>query len=242
MARDRRNDDPSTPGDDLASTADSAGGDRGRLEQAATGLVTRLVDLGIDGAGPLGSAQELADKARAEARDVDAAVDAVVAASRRQAAAGGFITGLGGFVTLPVALPANVVGFYVIATRMVAATAALRGFDLTDPKVRTSVLLVLTGADASSVLTKVGLGGSGGAVTKVLSSRMPKATLMVVQKAIGFRLLSRIGTGLLGRLGRAVPLAGAVIGAGSDVWLLRRIARTAREEFTEAQRAVGSGR
>lgn len=216
--------------------------DAGALDRASTALITRLVDLGIDGKGPLGSAQKLADRTRERERDVDAAVDAIIASSRKQAAAGGFVTGLGGFVTLPVALPANVAGFYVIATRMVAATAALRGFDLTDPKVRTAVLLVLTGADASSVLTKVGLGGSGGIVTRLLSSRLPGSTLMVLQKAIGFRLVSKIGSGLLGRLGRGVPLAGAVIGAGSDVYLLHRIARTARKEFTEAQRAVGGGR
>lgn len=217
--------------------------DPSALDRAATGLVNRLVDLGIDGAGPLDSAQELADKAREKHGDVEAAVAAVIASSRNQAATGGFVTGLGGFVTLPVALPANVVGFYVIATRMVGAIAALRGFDLTKPEVRTAVLLVLTGADASTVLAKVGIrGGTGGLVTKLLSSRLPANALMVVQKAIGFRLVSRIGTGLLGRLGRAVPLAGALIGAGSDVWLLRRIADTARGEFTDAQRAVGTGR
>jgi len=240
MLRNRKDSEPA--GTDVAGIP-AEGGDeeRGRLERAASGLVTRLVDLGIDGAGPLDSAQELADKARAKEHDVEAAVAAVIAASRKQAAAGGFVTGLGGFITLPVALPANVVGFYVIATRMVGAIAVLRGFDLADPKVRTAVLLVLTGADASSVLGRLGIGGSGGMVTRMLSARMPKTTVMVVQKAIGFRLLSRMGTGMLGRLGRAVPLAGALIGAGSDVWLLRRIARTAQQEFTEAQRAVGSG-
>ncbi len=218
-------------------------GDAGLLERTATALVTRLVDLGIDGAGPLDSAREVADRALAKHGDVEEAVAAIVATARNQAAAGGFATGIGGFITLPVALPANVVGFYVIATRVVAAIAALRGFDVSDPKVRTAVLLVLTGADASSVLTKVGMGGSGGVVDRLLSSKMPKATLMVVQKAVGFRLVSRIGTGLLGRLGRAVPLAGAVIGAGSDVWLLRRIATTAREEFgASAARAVGGSR
>ncbi len=226
-----------------AAVQKAADTDPSALDRAATGLVNRLVDLGIDGAGPLDSAQELADKAREKHGDVESAVAAVISSSRTHAATGGFVTGLGGFVTLPVALPANVVGFYVIATRMVGAIAALRGFDLADPRVRTAVLLVLTGADAGAVLAKVGIrGGTGGLVTKLLSSRLPANTLMVVQKAIGFRLVSRIGTGLLGRLGRAVPLAGAFIGAGSDVWLLRRIAELAKGEFTDAQRAVGTGR
>lgn len=216
--------------------------DPSTLDRAATALVDRLVALGIEGAGPLSSAQELADKARAKHGDVDSAIDAVVSASRRQAAVGGFVTGLGGFVTLPVALPANILGFYVIATRMVAATAALRGFDVSDPKVRAAVLLVLSGEDASKVLSRVGIRGSGGMVTRVLSSQLPTSAAMLVQKGVGFQLVTKLGTGLLRRLGRAVPLAGAVVGATGDVWLVRRIAATARTEFSEAQRAVGTGR
>lgn len=214
----------------------------GLVERTATGLVSRLVDLGIDGKGPLDPAQQIADEARAKHGSTEDAVDAVLSSARRAAAAGGFVTGLGGFVTLPVALPANVVGFYVIATRAVAATAALRGFDLSKPEVRTAVLLVLTGSDASSVLGKVGLGGGGGIVTRLAAGRLSGTSLMVVQKAIGFRLVSQLGTGVLGKLGRGIPLAGGLIGAGSDVFLLGRIVKTAKKEFTEDQLRELSGR
>lgn len=217
-----------------------AGADASALDRAATALTDRLIAFGVEGAGPLDSARQVAERARAKAGTVDGAVDLVVAAARKQAAAGGFVTGLGGFVTLPVALPANVAGFYVIATRMVAAIAVLRGFDVDDPKVRAAVLLVLSGEDASKVLSRVGIHGSGGAVTRVLTSQLPSSAAMLVQKGVGFQLVTKLGTGILRRLGRAVPLAGAVVGAGSDVWLLRRIATTARTEFSEAQRAVGS--
>jgi hypothetical protein len=40
---------------------------------------------------------------------------------------------------MPVALPANVAEFYLIATRMVAAIADVRGYDVTDPQIRTAV-------------------------------------------------------------------------------------------------------
>ena len=42
-------------------------------------------------------------------------------------AAGGFITGVGGLWAMPLALPVNVVEFYVQAARMVSAIATLRG-------------------------------------------------------------------------------------------------------------------
>lgn len=68
--------------------------------------------------------------------------------------ANGFVTSLGGFITMPVALPANVTGFYLLATRMVAAVAKARGYDLTQPHIRSAVLLSLVGADADDLLSQ----------------------------------------------------------------------------------------
>jgi len=201
------------------------------MEKAATGLVSRLIDAGIDGIGPLAPAAAVADKAKAgRDGDVEAAIDDVVALHTKLAAAGGFVTGLGGFITLPIALPANVAGFYGIATRMVAATAHLRGYDLSREEVRTAVLLVLVGADADTILTKAGMSPMG-RVAGLAVKRLPAPALMVLNKGIGFRLLSQLGKKGLGRLGRGVPLAGGLIGAALDWWLVRRIARAAREEF-----------
>lgn len=206
-------------------------GSGSRADRLATQLVGRLVDMGIKGAGPLDPAREVAEAARAKHGSTEAAVDAVVRSHVRMAAAGGFVTGLGGFVTLPVALPANVAGFYLIATHMVGAIAHLRGFDLQREEVRSAVLLTLVGADAEDVLAKAGL-ASVGRMRGLAMQRLPGPALMVVNKAIGFRLLARIGTSGLSRLGRAVPIVGGGVSAGLDAWLARRIAAAAKEEFT----------
>jgi hypothetical protein len=190
----------------------------------------RLVDVGIDGLGRLDPAREVAEEARKAAGSTEEAISQVIRSHHRLAAAGGFVTGLGGFVTMPVALPANVVGFYVIATRMVAAIAHLRGYRVRRDEVRAAVLLTLVGADAEDVLAKAGLTATGG-VRGLALRRLPGPALMVVNKAVGFRLLSQVSRRGLARMGRAVPLAGGVIGAGLDTWLLRQIAAAAREEF-----------
>ena len=54
---------------------------------------------------------------------------------------------------------------------------------------------------------------------------------MVVEKAIGFRILRGVGERLFGRLGKAIPVAGGLIGAGIDWAMMRRIAEHARQEF-----------
>ncbi|TNM68878.1 hypothetical protein FHN55_05405 [Streptomyces sp. NP160] len=213
--------------------------DGGRLSQAATQLVRRLVDLGIDGAGPLAPAADAAAAARRKHSDVEDAIDALVSSSTRSAAVGGFVTGLGGFVTLPVALPANLLGYYVIATRTVAGTAALRGYDLSSEEVRSAVLLVLADEDGGALLSKFGLAGPGGLVTRLARKQLAGPGLAVLNKAIGFQLLSRLGRSGLSRLGRGLPLAGGVLGAGLDAYALRRTAKAARSAFPLRRGAAG---
>lgn len=204
-------------------------------EKAASTLVQRLVDTGIRGVGPLDPAVEVAEKAFARAGTVEGAVDRVVAQHVRTAAGNGFVTGLGGFLTLPVALPANLVGFYALATRMVAATAHLRGHDLQDAAVRTAVLETLVDAGARMPVA----GRAGGLVTRMLTRRLPAPVQMAVDKGVGFRLLGQMSARSLGRLGRGVPLAGGVMGAGADAYLLHRIGGSARERFPATGRALG---
>ena len=197
---------------------------------AGTRLVERLLDVGIDGKGPFDSAQQVADAAVAAHGAGGPAIEAVVGAHRRLAAAGGFVTGLGGFVTMPVALPANVVEFYLVATRMVAAVASIRGYDISRPEVRSAVLLTLVGADADDLLKKAGYAATG-RLANLAAQRLPGPVLLAVNKGVGFRLVTQLGKKSLSVFGRAVPLAGGFIGAGVDVWLLKRIAEQARHEF-----------
>ncbi|GAB3679620.1 EcsC family protein [Angustibacter aerolatus] len=202
----------------------------GRGTAGAARLVERLLDVGIDGRGPFPSAQAVADAAMAEHHDVERAVDAVVRSHLKAAAAGGFVTSLGGFVTMPVAVPANVVGFYAVATRAVAAVAALRGYDLRDQGVRTAVVLTLVGADANDLLRKAGMSTTGG-LAGLATRRLPGPVLMALNKGIGFRLVGRAGRSALSRLGRGVPFVGGVVGAGVDGYLLKQITDHARREF-----------
>jgi hypothetical protein len=212
-------------------------------ERSDEGLVGRLIqvllDAGIDGLGPLKSAQELADLARRDTRTTEGAVKKIIRSHVVKGGVGGFVTGVGGFVTMPVALPANVVEFYVGATRMVAAIATLRGHDLDDPQVRSAVLLTLVGSEADEVLAKAGLTGGTGKVVGLVGQQLPPAALLMLNKAIGFRILRGVGEKAFARLGRAVPLAGGVVGGGIDVWMMKRIADHALNEFPPVVGSTG---
>ena len=231
---DRRSDDTR----DLAAVGGRAVVDSGAL--TATGMIERLLDVGIDGRAPFDSARKVAGIAIAGQSDAERSVDALVRSHLRLAAAGGFVTSLGGFLILPIALPANVFGFYVVATRMVAGIASIRGYDITEPEVRSAVLLALVGADADDLLRKAGYVSIGpmGSLADLAIQRLPGPVLMAVNKAIGFRLLTQVGKRSLTRFGKAVPLAGGAVGAGVDSFLLKRIADHARREFPQRVRTV----
>ncbi len=195
-------------------------------------LFQSVLAIGIDGLGPIQSAQSVASEALAEHGTQERAIAHVTRSHSRLAAANGFITGLGGLITLIVALPLNVIGFSLISARMAAAVAAIRGHDLDDPATRTAVLLTLTGNNASELLAKAGVAAPGGRITSTALRRLPSSTLAFINKGVAFRLLTRtLGKGLT-RFGRLVPLVGGVVGAVIDRTMVRSVARTATREIT----------
>ena len=204
----------------------------GGLSGAAAKLIERLLNIGIDGRGPFDSADAIAETALKHSRgNVEQAVKAIRRDHRQLGAVGGFVTGLGGFFTMPISLPANVLEFYLLGTRMTAATAKVRGYDLKEPAIRSAVLLTLVGADGDDILKKAGLTAAGGKLSGLAFNKLPAPALMVLNKAVGFRLLGRIGGSAFTRLGRAVPVVGGVLGAGVDVYMLSRIGAQAAKEF-----------
>ena len=128
------------------SALEQAENPRSGSQGAVTKVVQSLLEVGIDGRGRFDSAARVADAARAKhGGDADKAVDDIVNSHLRLAGASGFLTNLGGFAAMAVSLPANVFGFYVLATRMAASIAHVRGHDLSRPEVRSAVLLSLVG-------------------------------------------------------------------------------------------------
>ncbi|MDO5740179.1 MAG: EcsC family protein [Ornithinimicrobium sp.] len=208
----------------------------GALDKMAQAFIGRLMNFGIDGIGPVDSAAEVVAKARKKHGDnVDKAIQEVVSDHVKAAGVGGFLTGFGGLVTMPVSLPANVLEFYTIATRMVASIAELRGYEVKSEGARAAVLLTLVGADADDLIAKAGLSAANltgsGRLARLAVTKMPKAAGMMINKAVGFRLLTSVGGKALSRFIRFVPVAGGIVGAGLDGLLMKRIADHARTEF-----------
>ena len=128
-------------------------------DSKALDLVTSLLDAGIDGVGPLSSASDLAQEYLIDAsyESNDERVDSLIRWEAAKNFTSGFLTGLGGIITLPVSIPAAIGASWIIQARMCAAIAATYGHNAKDDRVRTMVLLVLVGDAAKEAIREAGI-------------------------------------------------------------------------------------
>jgi hypothetical protein len=87
---------------------------------------------------------------------VEARVDALLKFEAAKSFAAGFLTGVGGLWTLPVAVPASVYANWVLQARIAGAIAHLHGHDLKSKRIRTLCLLCLLGDNAMGACVWVG--------------------------------------------------------------------------------------
>ncbi len=194
-------------------------------------LVAQVVELGIRGVGPLSTAVETAEEHLITAGgDREEAIRRLVATHVRLAAVSGFVTGLGGIVTLPVTVPAAMAGMYIIATRMCAGIAHLRGYDVETDEVRSGVLVALLGSAGTAVLRNTGV-QIGQRSTAAALERLPGRVLTELNKRVGHQLVTKAGEKGVINLTKLVPLVGGPIGAAVDGVSCKTIAGYAMRTF-----------
>ena len=144
--------------------------------------------------------------------------------------ASGFITGFGGLLTLPLTVPANVASVLYVQMRMIAALAAIGGYDVHSDEVQTLVYLCLVGSSLTDVVKSTGIKIANKVTTNMLK-KLPGAVLTKINQKVGFRLLTKFGTKGAVNLVKVVPVAGALVGAGIDYGSTKLIADKAYNAF-----------
>jgi len=203
---------------------------------AASTVVLSALDRAIHGIGRLPSASTAADKMLAEHGSHDKAIHAIIERHVRYAGAQGFVTNIGGLVTLPVAIPANVAGLALIQCHLVAEIAHLRGYDLEDERTRGAILVSLLGEDRINQLVK--------------SKRLPGPPMAIATAAVADPEVTRwaaveVASELIGRaagkrvagvVARRTPVLGGVVGLSLDGYSTWRIGRYVDRELFPRKR------
>jgi hypothetical protein len=207
-----------------------------KITELAPGLTTTFVrealHRAIVGVGPLPPAAKAAEAQLKEQKgNRERAVHEVIENHVRYAGAQGFVTNIGGIVTMALTIPANVSGLALIQCRMIAGIAHLRGYDLDDPRVRNAILTCLLGEDTVNTMIKK---------RKLPAPPMALATAPVndpeLDRILSAEVASELITKVAGKriavtVGRRVPIVGGVVGLGADAYATWRIGRYADREL-----------
>lgn len=193
-------------------------------------VINKAYDLAVDGVPGLGSAEELAEE---YLDDNPSAVDAANSLIRWQCAkagTAGFVTGLGGAITLPVTIPASFASNIYLQLRMIAAIAHMGGYDIRSDKVRTFVYMCLVGKQMNDLLKDFGV-QLGTKMASSLLKEIPGKLLIEINKAVGFRLITKAGSTGLVNLGKAIPFLGGAIGGTVEAVSTNVVGNKARDFF-----------
>jgi hypothetical protein len=203
-------------------------------EERKPALIKKVLDWAYDkainGAGLVDSASVLAEDYQKMHIDPDRAIDSLIKWQTTKCATAGFITGLGGLVTLPVVIPANISSVIFMQLRMVAAIAMIRGYDPKSDQVQSLAYVCLTGSAATDILKSVGI-RIGQQVTERAISRISGQVITQINEKVGFTLLTKYGGKGMINLSKAVPLIGGVVGGAVDASTTRIIGKTAKNTF-----------
>ena len=209
---------------------------------AARQLATWLMQKGLAGTGPLTSAKDLAREYQDDARyaTTDERVDALIERETIKNFATGFVTGVGGIITLPVSIPSALAASWLIQARMAGAIATLYGHDLSAARTQTAVLMSLAGDVAKDAMQGLGI-PLGSKLTQRAVEQIPGRALVEINKRIGMRLLTRAGERGLSSFSRFVPVVGGVVGGALDALVCRVVGRTAKTLLRRAEGTVLEG-
>jgi hypothetical protein len=209
-------------------------------------MARQVVDEGV---GPLqGSvvyAEDRLRRARRAGRSEEqarrAAIRRIVRESVTSAGTTGFVTGLGGLITMPITVPASVAGNFIINARLVGAIAHLRGYDLSDPQVQMMIQFVIAGVGIEQAATELGVKLGEQAIGRVAAraawaaiEAIPAILIDKMGVRVGYLLVIRYGTSRTAAvLTKMVPLLGSVIGGTVDASFTRATAALARKAFPD---------
>lgn len=171
--------------------------------------------------------------------DIDTAAKKFINYQIAKCTTSGFLAGLGGIITLPVTIPANVSSVLYVQMRMIAGLAYMGGYDTDSDQVQTLVYACLAGISVDQVLKQAGI-KFGNKFAMAMVKKIPGEVLAKINQRVGFRFITKFGTKGIINLGKAVPAVGGVIGGGFDFIETKAIANRAYGLFVKGNLTASS--
>ena len=144
----------------------------------------------------------------------------------------GAITGLGGLITLPIAIPANLTATWRVQAAMACAIAYVYGHTLNTTDLKTDIYIILAGDSAKEALKRFGIEISKAATKKAIEKYVSREVMMKIWAVIGQKIITKAGEKSLTSLIKMVPLVGAPVGFAFDWTSTRAVGVTAIKYYS----------
>lgn len=194
-------------------------------------VLSQCYEKALNGLPTSKTAKQVADEYMRRYPDRDLAIKKLVDAQVLKCTTSGFLTSLGGFITLPVAIPANLASVMYVQLRMIASIAVIGGYDPSDDEVQTLAYACLAGMSAGDICKIAGVKAVNAIATKAIIKKLPGALCIKINKAVGFRFITKAGEKGIINLTKVVPIVGGVFGGGVDYVGTKAIAKKAYNMF-----------
>lgn len=192
--------------------------------QPNKGLIAKTLDWAyskaIGGLTGVDSAYELGNNFLQQPGTLEQQVDSLIKWQVAKAATSGFLTGLGGFAIMPLAIPANIASVIYIQIRMITAIAYMGGHDIQEDRVKSLVYISMAGNGAKELLKDISVKAGEKLLTKIIEK-------------VSVNLARKIGEKGVASLGKAVPILGGVVGGSFDAVTTRVVGKVAKKIFID---------
>lgn len=139
----------------------------------------------------------------------------------------GAATSAGGFITLPIAVPADLIASWKIQIFMAMSIAHVYGLEPDNADLRTDVYLILAGDSAKEALKRVGIEISKGVTKKAIQKYITREIMVKIWKIVPQKIITKAGQKSMTSFMRMVPLAGIPVGFIFDYIATRTVGITA---------------
>ena len=187
-------------------------------------------DKAVNGVMGLDSAEELAKDYLTQDGSLLDQINALIRWQNAKAGTSGFVTGLGGFLTIPITLPVNITSVLYLQLRMIAAIAIMCGYDVKNDKVKTLAYSCLVATSSVEIVKNLGI-KIGEKVAVSALKKIPGTLFVKINQAVGFRLLTKFGEKGVLNIVKGIPLLGGIIGATFDILSTNTVGNIARDLF-----------
>lgn len=188
------------------------------------GLIAKTLDWAyskaIVGFTGVDSAYDLGNSYLEQSGTLSEQIDSLIKWQVAKAGTSGFITGLGGAMTLPIALPANLASVIYVQIRMIAAIAYMGGHNIQSDQVKSLIYICMAGNGAKELL-------------KDISIKAGEKLLTKTAEKLSIKLASKAGEKGLATFSKSIPVMGGIIGGAYDAATTRIVGRVAKKIFID---------